>query len=448
MIFIFIGLVNCMVCLVEIYLLIWCLCEDVQFVWFEEYQSKDGYVVVCKVLIQMVQDDIVQIVKDFGFKGCGGVGFFIGVKWGLMLKDELLNICYLLCNVDEMELNIWKDCMFMEQLLYLLVEGMLIFVCVLKVYCGYIFLCGEYVDVVCNFNCVIDEVKVVGLFGKNIFGSGFDFELFVYIGVGCYICGEEIVLINLLEGCCVNLCFKLFFFVVVGVWGKLICVNNVEMLCNVLVIVGNGVDWYKILVCFGSEDMGIKLMGFFGKVKNFGLWELLFGVSVCELFEDYVGGMCDGFQFKVWQFGGVGIGFLFLEYLDVQMFVGGIVKVGIWMGIGLVMVVDDSINMVFLLCNMEEFFVCEFCGWCIFCCDGLLWSVKLLCVLEWGEGQFGDFEIFEQLVNFFGLGKIFCVYVLGVVELLGSVFKYFCVEFEVGIFCQFLVVLCLVMVGV
>lgn len=121
---------------------------------------------------------------------------------------------------------------------------MFIFVFVLKVYCGYIFLCGEYIEVVVNLCCVIVEVIEVGLFGKNIMGIGFDFELFVYIGVGCYICGEEIVLINFLEGCCVNLCLKLFFLVIFGVWGKLICVNNVEILCNVLVIFVNGVEWY------------------------------------------------------------------------------------------------------------------------------------------------------------------------------------------------------------
>ncbi|CDI90965.1 NADH dehydrogenase subunit I F [Pseudomonas aeruginosa PA38182] len=154
--------------------------------------------------------------------------------------------------------------------------------------------------------------------------------------------------------------------------------NNVETLCNVPAIVGNGVDWYKTLARPGSEDMGTKLMGFSGKVKNPGLWELPFGVSARELFEDYAGGMRDGFQLKAWQPGGAGTGFLLPEHLDAQMFAGGIAKVGTRMGTGLAMAVDDSINMVSLLRNMEEFFARESCGWCTPCRDGLPWSVKLL----------------------------------------------------------------------
>lgn len=121
---------------------------------------------------------------------------------------------------------------------------MFIFAFALKVYRGYIFLRGEYIEAVVNLRRVIVEVIEAGLFGKNIMGIGFDFELFVYIGVGRYICGEEIALINFLEGRRVNLRSKLFFSVIFGVWGKSICVNNVEILCNVSAIFVNGVEWY------------------------------------------------------------------------------------------------------------------------------------------------------------------------------------------------------------
>lgn len=131
-----------------------------------------------------------------------------------------------------------------------------------------------------------------------------------------------------------------------GVWGKPTCVNNVETLCNVPAIIADGVDWYKSLAREGSEDMGTKLMGFSGKVKNPGLWELPFGVTGRELFEDYAGGMRDGFKLKAWQPGGAGTGFLLPEHLDAQMYAGGIAKVGTRMGTGLAMAVDDSVNMV------------------------------------------------------------------------------------------------------
>lgn len=281
-----IGPANRMARSAETHPLTWRLREDAQPVWLEEYQSKDGYAAARKALTQMAQDDIVQTVKDSGLKGRGGAGFPTGVKWGLMPKDESLNIRYLLCNADEMEPNTWKDRMLMEQLPHLLVEGMLISARALKAYRGYIFLRGEYVDAARNLNRAIDEAKAAGLLGKNILGSGFDFELFVHTGAGRYICGEETALINSLEGRRANPRSKPPFPAAVGVWGKPTCVNNVETLCNVPAIVGNGVDWYKTLARPGSEDMGTKLMGFSGKVKNPGLWELPFGVSARELFED------------------------------------------------------------------------------------------------------------------------------------------------------------------
>lgn len=150
----------------------------------------------------------------------------------------------------------------------------------------------------------------------------------MHTGAGRYICGEETALINSLEGRRANPRSKPPFPAAVGVWGKPTCVNNVETLCNVPAIVANGNDWYKSLAREGSEDHGTKLMGFSGKVKNPGLWELPFGVTARELFEDYAGGMRDGFKLKCWQPGGAGTGFLLPEHLDAQMYAGGIAKVG------------------------------------------------------------------------------------------------------------------------
>lgn len=184
----------------ETHPLTWRLRDDAQPVWLEEYQQKNGYTAARKALGEMAQADIVQQVKDSGLKGRGGAGFPTGVKWGLMPADESMNIRYLLCNADEMEPNTWKDRLLMEQLPHLLVEGMLISARALKAYRGYIFLRGEYVDAARNLNRAIDEAKAAGLLGKNILGSGFDFELFVHTGAGRYICGEETALINSSKG--------------------------------------------------------------------------------------------------------------------------------------------------------------------------------------------------------------------------------------------------------
>ena len=211
----------------ETHPLTWRLRDDGEPVWLAEYESKNGYAAARKALADMSADEIVQSVKDSGLKGRGGAGFPTGVKWGLMPKDESMNIRYLLCNADEMEPNTWKDRMLMEQQPHLLVEGMLISARALKAYRGYIFLRGEYTTAAKNLNRAIDEAKAAGLLGKNILGSGFDFELFVHTGAGRYICGEETALINSLEGRRANPRSKPPFPAAVGVWGKPTCVNNV-----------------------------------------------------------------------------------------------------------------------------------------------------------------------------------------------------------------------------
>lgn len=413
--------------------LTWRLREDGAPVWLEEYRQKNGYGAAKKALTGLEVDEIVQQVKDAGLKGRGGAGFPTGVKWGLMPKDESLKIRYLLCNADEMEPNTWKDRLLMEQLPHLLIEGMLISARALKAYRGYIFLRGEYVDAARNLNRAIGEAKAAGLLGQNILGTGFDFELFVHTGAGRYICGEETALINSLEGRRANPRAKPPFPAAVGVWGKPTCVNNVETLCNVPAIIGNGVDWYKSLAREGSEDQGSKLMGFSGKVNNPGIWEVPFGISARELLEDYAGGMRSGYKLKAWQPGGAGTGFLLPEHLEAQMYSGGIGKVGTRMGTGLALAVDDRINMVSLLRNMEEFFARESCGWCTPCRDGLPWSVKTLRALERGQGSQEDIEILLGLVNFLGPGKTFCAHAPGAVEPLGSAIKYFREEFEAGV---------------
>ena len=178
----------------ETHPLTWRLRDDKQPVWLDEYRSKNGYEGARKALSGMAPDEIVNAVKDAGLKGRGGAGFSTGLKWSLMPKDESMNIRYLLCNADEMEPGTYKDRLLMEQLPHLLVEGMLISAFALKAYRGYIFLRGEYIEAAQHLRRAIAEATEAGLLGKNILGTGFDFELFVYTGAGRYICGEETAL--------------------------------------------------------------------------------------------------------------------------------------------------------------------------------------------------------------------------------------------------------------
>ncbi len=417
----------------ETHPLTWRLRDDHQPVWLDEYRSKNGYAGADRALKGMAPDEITNLVKDAGLKGRGGAGFSTGLKWSLMPKDESMNIRYLLCNADEMEPGTYKDRLLMEQLPHLLVEGMLISAFALKAYRGYIFLRGEYIEAAKHLRHAIEEAKAAGLLGKNILGSGFDFELFVHTGAGRYICGEETALINSLEGRRANPRSKPPFPASSGVWGKPTCVNNVETLCNVPAILAHGKAWYIGLSEGKSTDAGTKLMGFSGRVKNPGVWELPFGTTAREILEDYAGGMRDGLTLKAWQPGGAGTDFLTQDHLDLPMDFEHIGKAGSRLGTALAMAVDNEINMVSLTRNLEEFFARESCGWCTPCRDGLPWSVKILRAIEKGEGQPGDIETLEQLCRFLGPGKTFCAHAPGAVEPLQSAIKYFRDEFEAGI---------------
>lgn len=417
----------------ETHPLTWRLRDDHQPVWLEEYKSKNGYVGARKALSSMAQDDIIALVKDAGLKGRGGAGFSTGLKWSLIPKDPTINIRYLLCNADEMEPGTYKDRLLMEQLPHLLVEGMLIAAFALKACRSYIFLRGEYIEAAAHLSRAITEATDAGWLGKNILGSGFDFELIIHTGAGRYICGEETALINSLEGHRANPRSKPPFPTSAGAWGKPTCVNNVETLCNVPAILEHGVDWYRGITAGKSNDTGTKLMGFSGRVKNPGVWELPFGITAREILEDYAGGMRDILTLKAWQPGGGSTDFLTHDHLDLPMDFENISKAGSRLGTALAVAVDNEINMVSLTRNLEEFFARESCGWCTPCRDGLPWSVKLLRALESGKGQPGDIETLEQLCRFLGPGKTFCAHAPGAMEPLQSAIKYFRSEFEAGI---------------
>ncbi|AFP84979.1 NADH-quinone oxidoreductase subunit NuoF [secondary endosymbiont of Ctenarytaina eucalypti] len=422
----------------ETHPLTWRLRDDHEPIWLAEYQSKNGYVGAQKALSCMAQDDIVRLVKDSGLKGRGGAGFPTGLKWGLMPTDSAMNVRYLICNADEMEPGTYKDRLLMEQLPHLLLEGMLIAAFALQAYRGYIFLRGEYIKAAKNLHRAIVEATTAGWLSKNILGIGFDFELILHTGAGRYICGEETALINALEGRRAIPRSKPPFPASVGAWGKPTCVNNVETLCNLPAILEHGVGWYQGITAGKSKDAGTKLMGFSGRVKHPGVWELPFGINAREILEDYAGGMRDGLTLKAWQPGGGSTDFLTPDHLDLPMDFENISKAGSRLGTALAMAVDHEINMVSLTRNLEEFFARESCGWCTPCRDGLPWTVQLLRALENGKGQPGDIETLEQLCRFLGPGKTFCAHAPGAVEPLQSALKHFRSEFEAGISTEFL----------
>lgn len=419
----------------EHYPLTWRMRDDTEPVWLHEYQEKNGYLAMNKAINNMSQEDIVKLVQNSGLRGRGGGGFSTGTKWSMMLQNKFTNndVRYLICNADEMEPGTYKDRFLIERLPHLLLEGMLIASYALGVSKAYIFLRYEYVNAAECLNRAISEIKSIGLIGKNILGSEFNCEVFLHTGAGRYICGEETALINALEGRRAIPRAKPPFPSHIGLWGKPTCVNNVETLCNVPGIIEHGIVWYKNISSITSNDSGTKLMGFSGKLKKPGIWELPFGITAREILEDYAQGMRDGLVLKAWQPGGASTDFLTQDHLDVPMDFDNVSACGSRFGTGIAIAVDSTVNMVSLLRNIEQFFSRESCGWCTPCRDGLPWIVKLLIALENHEGSPGDIELLERLCEVLGPGNTFCAHAPGAMEPLKSALKYFRDEFSSGI---------------
>ena len=421
----------------ETHPLTWRMRDDKQTVLFNEYRKKNGYSGAKIALNSMESNEVIELIKASGLKGRGGAGFSTGLKWSLMSQNASSNIRYLLCNADEMEPGTYKDRLLMEQMPHQLIEGMIISAFALNAYRGYIFLRNEYIKANMSLRNAIIEANESGFLGKNIFGTEFNFELIVHTGAGRYICGEETALINSLEGRRANPRFKPPFPGNFGLWGKPTCINNVETLSNIPAIITNGIKWYKSIS--KSNDTGTKLMGFSGRVKNPGIWELPFGISAREILEEYAGGMCDGLYLKAWQPGGASTDFLTKNHLDLPMDFISITNAGSRLGTALAIAIDNEINMVSLVCNLEEFFARESCGWCTPCREGLPWTVKILRALKQKKGYLEDIKILKNICFNLSAGKTFCAHAPGAIEPLQSAIKYFYEEFEAGIQKQFLI---------
>lgn len=414
------------------YPLTWRIRSDKQPVWLHEYQTKNGYMALKKAITCMSRNDIINEVNKSKLRGRGGGGFLTGLKWSMMVKNQS-TVRYLICNADEMEPGTYKDRFLMEQLPHLLLEGILIAGYALGVSVAYIFLRYEYIVSAKRLNYALSELYSENLLGNNILNSAFSLNIFLHTGAGRYICGEETALLNALEGRRAIPRAKPPFPAQSGLWGKPTCINNVETLCNIPGIIEYGSSWYTNISSKTSNDTGTKLMGFSGRVKNPGVWELPFGITAREILEDYAGGMCSGFQLKAWQPGGASTDFLTSNHLDTSMDFDHINSVGSRFGTGMAIVIDNTVNMISLLRNLEEFFARESCGWCTPCRDGLPWIVQLLITLERRQGHPNDIEILEHLCTLLGPGKTFCAHAPGAVEPLKSALKYFRDEFELGI---------------
>lgn len=411
--------------------LTWRLYHHDALLTLADYEALDGFVGLKNALSKSPKE-VGEMIKTANVRGRGGAGFNAGLKWTFMTPPDG-GVRYLICNADEMEPGTFKDRLLMERLPFQLIEGMLISAYAIGASVGYVFIRGEYVLAAKRLQNAINECVANHLLGDGILGTGFNFTLHVHTGAGRYICGEETALINCLEGRRANPRTKPPFPQVSGAWGRPTVVNNVETLNNMPAILLNGVDWYLNLpkAKGKSTTPGTKIMGVSGRVKDAGLWELPFGHTARELIE-LAGGMQEGLSLKAWLPGGASTDFLTAsdEHLDLVMDFDPIMKAGSRLGTCLMMVVDESQDMVSLSKNLQQFFQRESCGWCTPCRDGLPWGVKILDAMDNGQAQADDIDKLSELTRDLWLGKTFCAHAPGAMEPLMSALKYFRHEFE------------------
>ncbi len=394
-----------------------------------EYERAGGYQALRKALRTMGPEEVVGLVKDAGLRGRGGAGFPTGVKWGMVPHGaDAPAQKYLIANGDEMEPGTFKDRLLLEGDPHQFIEGMVIAAYAIGASVGYLFLRGEYVLAAQRCRQAIAEARQRGLLGRNIKGTGFDFELHLHTSAGRYICGEETALINSLEGKRAVPRAKPPFPTVAGLFGKPTVVNNVETICNVPHIVQFGPDWYKGLS--KTANGGTKLYGVSGKVTHPGAWEMPMGTSAREIIEGQAGGLRAGLKLRGFLPGGASTDFLTPEHLDTPMDYDAIAKAGSRMGTGTIIVLDDQTSLVGALRNLEHFFAQESCGWCTPCRDGLPWTEKLLIEIEAGRGRPGDLELLAQQTRLLGPGRTFCAHAPGAMEPVQSALKHFRAELE------------------
>ena len=396
----------------------------------EQYEKAGGYQAARKALLRMKPEEIIEEVKKSNLKGRGGGGFPTGLKWSLMptADKDTRRPRYIISNSDEMEPGTFKDRLLMAGDPHQLIEGMIISAYAVQADISYIFIRADYHTSASILRRAIAEAYGKNYLGRNVFGSGFDLEIYLHISAGRYICGEETGLLNALEGKRAMPRAKPPYPAAVGLWGNPTIVNNAETYCNVPHIVKNGSSWYRGLS--RSEDGGTKIFGVSGRVKNPGFWELPMGTTIREILEDHAGGMREGYKFRALIPGGASTDFIAEEHLDAKMDFSSLQEFGSRMGTGTMIVMDDKTCPVGMILNLERFFSRESCGWCTPCREGLPWIVKILQSIEDGHGIPDDIEILKEQAWLLGPGHTFCGLAPGAMEPLESALRLFKDDFD------------------
>jgi NADH-quinone oxidoreductase subunit F len=370
----------------------------------DTYLQNGGYKALEKALKQMTPDSIIDEVKKSNLRGRGGAGFPTGMKWSFVPKDSS-KPKYVLCNADESEPGTSKDRPLMELDPHQMIEGTAIAGRAIGSNQGYIYVRGEYRYLIGIIDAALEEARARGFLGKNIMGTGFDFELFTHTGAGAYECGEESALMESLEGKRGYPRIKPPFPAVVGLYGCPTVINNVETLSTVPAVINGGGEWYASLGV--PKNGGTRLYSISGHVNKPGIYELPLGYPLRKLIYEVAGGIANGKKLKAVIPGGSSCPLLSADEIDVAMDYDSVAKIGSMLGSGGTVIMDEDTCMVDVARRIMHFYAHESCGWCIPCREGTAWLRKVLDRFHEGHGQPEDIPLIDELSKNM-LGRTFC----------------------------------------
>ena len=363
------------------------------------YEEHDGYQTWRKVLAgKLSPEKIIEEIKDSGLRGRGGAGFPTGLKWSFMPRDADVQK-YLVCNSDESEPGTCHDREILRYNPHSLVEGMAIASYAMGVTVAYNYIRGEFLDEpVPRFEAALEEAYAAGLLGKNIQGSGIDFDLYTFVGAGAYICGEETALLESLEGKQGRPRFKPPFPAHFGLYGKPTTINNTQSLASVPTIMRRGAAWFAGLGPEGSG--GTALFSVSGHVEKPGNYELPMGIPFKDLLDDICGGVLGGRKLKAVIPGGSSCRVLPAEIImDCTMDYNSLQQAGSSFGTGAVVVMDETTCMVNMLRRIARFYMAESCGQCTPCREGTGWLYRMLTRITEGKGEVADLDKLVDVAN-------------------------------------------------
>lgn len=362
-----------------------------------EYIAMDGYQALAKCLTEYTPDEVIQIVKDSGLRGRGGGGFPTGLKWSFTRKNQA-DQKYVVCNADEGDPGAFMDRSVLEGDPHCIVEAMAICGYATGATEGYIYVRAEYPIAIKRLQIAIDEARELGLLGKNIFDSGFDFDLHIRLGAGAFVCGEETALMTSIEGNRGEPRPRPPFPAEKGLFGKPTTENNVETFANIPQIILHGAESFASM---GTErSKGTKVFALGGNIKHTGLVEIPMGTTLREIVEDIGGGIPNGRKFKAAQTGGPSGGCIPASLMDTEIDYDNLTAIGCMMGSGGLIVMDDSNCMVDIAKFFLDFTVDESCGKCSPCRIGTRRMQEILEKIIAGKATLEDLDKLEELAHY------------------------------------------------